>query len=170
MDSHVILLAVVCSALVAICTVGYSVYKYNNYSNYINWSRIFYTLQGACISLPLIAYSVPMNTAAYSAMITGGAIATLSYPVYNILKLIRTRNDPPVSPPDGSMISTSTSAHVNGLVIGIIVATIARHMILSEQHPKPKNKVIDIMQFIILIGGLLTSSIVIFTTILTHTA
>jgi len=38
-------------------------------------------------------------------------------------------------------------------------------MIQTEQHHKPKNKVIDIMQFVILIGGLLTTSIVILTTV-----
>lgn len=166
MNSHVVLLAVVCSALLAICTIGYSVYKYNTYSNYINWARIFHTLQGACISLPLIAFSVPMSTSAHVAMVTGGMIATLSYPAYNIIKLIRTRNDPPISRQNGSIVSPNTSSHVNGLVLGIIVATMIRQMIQTEQHHKPKNKVIDIMQFVILIGGLLTSSIVILTTIL----
>lgn len=165
MNTNVVLLVVVCATLLAICTIGYSVYKYNTYSNYINWARIFHTLQGACISLPLIAFSVPMSTSAHVAMVTGGVIATLSYPTYNIIKLIRTRNDKPISRQNDSIISPNTSAHVNGLVLGIIVASLARHMIQTEQHHKPKNKVIDIMQFVILIGGLLTTSIVILTTV-----
>ena len=156
MNPHTILLAVVCATLLIVCTLGYSVYKQESSASFIHWSRMFYTIQGVCVSLPIIAFSSPIDEVTKTTLIISGAVATLAYPAYNLVKTITNKVQKLPKTNDTNFIPNTVS-HAIGLVIGIVIAIMVHQMLKPEELPKQKNSII---QFIILLSSLFLVSLV----------
>lgn len=161
MNPHTILLAVVCATLLVVCTLGYSVYTQESSARFIHWSRLFYTLQGVCVSLPLIAFNTNLDTVTKTTLIVSGAITTLVYPAYNIAKLI-TNKVQKVPYITNTNFIPNTMSHAIGLVIGIVIAIMVQQMLKPNISHKPKNSIVP---FIILFSSLILASMVIVYTI-----
>jgi len=156
MNPHTILLAVVCSTLLIVCTLGYSVYKQESSASFIHWSRLFYTIQGVCVSLPIVAFSSSVDEVTKTTLIISGALATLAYPAYNLVKTI-THKVQKLPMTNYENFIPNTIAHAIGLVIGIVIALMIHQMLKPVEQSAQKNSII---QFIILFSSLFLISLV----------